>query len=108
MRYRLKAVTLGALAAAAVLHSPTADATPEQDNALWEAQEQAGIPTAYNDPQIAGNVCARVWLGEDPNTTVSWLYAANGGVLTYEQSQVFVGLAIAIYCPPADTRSTVA
>jgi hypothetical protein len=102
----LAAVALGA----AVVSGPVAvaNATPEQDQLLYDVMYQNGIvlyPQAYSQAQRA---CGVMWGGYGtPDEVVDAFLSMNPG-WTYDQARVFAAAAVAIYCPPAPTPTYVA
>jgi hypothetical protein len=106
VRVLLAAVALGA----AVVSGPTAvaNATPAQDQLLYDVMYQNGIvlyPQAYGQAQRA---CGVMWGGYGtPDAVVDAFLSMNPG-WTYDQARVLVAAAIAIYCPPADVAPAVA
>lgn len=102
---KLKLATAGFLAGVALMLAPQANATPEQDQLLYDGMAQAGVvlfPAAYSQARRA---CGVMWSDAGtPDQVVDVFYRANPG-WTYDQAQTFVALAIVIYCPPADMSS---
>ena len=79
--------------------SPQANATPDQDQQLYNYMLGQGIelwPVAYSQ---AYQVCSEVWSGRHPEY-VAAMWAARNPSWYFEQAEAFVAASIAIYCPP--------
>lgn len=101
----MKLKLASALAVAALMLAPQANATPEQDQLLFDAMSQAGVGLYPAAVPAAYEVCAQVWSGIDPDYVVSEVLGGNSG-WSLDQARAFVALAIVIYCPPADMQSS--
>lgn len=103
----MKPVLLAAsLAVAALLTAPNAAATPEQDQQFANILYSEGIVPGPNYVSVAQRVCSHVWQGYSADDAVDVIYRDND--LTYDGAQTYVAAAIFVYCPPVDTRSTLA
>lgn len=104
-------VLLAAMAfGAAVVSGPTAvaNATPEQDQLLYDVMYQQGIvlyPQAYSQARRA---CGVMWGGYGtPDEVVDVFLDANPS-WTYDQARAMVAAAITIYCSPSPSPTTLA
>lgn len=88
-----------ATAAAALVLSPQANATPDQDRKLHDIMAAVGIelyPAGYTQ---AYQVCSEVWSGRHPEYVASMMASGNPDWY-FEQAETYVAAAITIYCPP--------
>lgn len=85
--------------------TPTANATPAQDQQLYNAMASAGISITSRAIPAAYEVCSQVWAGIHPEYVAAEVASANPQWY-FEQAEQFVRAAILVYCPP--TRSQVA
>lgn len=91
-----------AATAAALLCAPTASATPQQDQLLYDAMGEAGIDLYPAAVPAAYAVCADAWSGTDLDYEAGVVLAGNSG-WTLDQARTFVVVAILIYCPPEES-----
>jgi hypothetical protein len=97
----LASVIIGACIGASIVRAGEANASPEQDQLLYDVMAEHGIvlyPPAYSQARRA---CGVMWGGYGtPDEVVDAFLTANPD-WTYDQARALVGAAIAIYCPPA-------
>lgn len=99
---KVRALLVAGLFGAAVVTGPVmkANASPQQDQMLYDVMYQQGIvlyPQAYAQ---ARKLCGVMWGGYGtPDEAVDVVSDANPQ-WDYSQAQLFVGAAITIYCPP--------
>jgi hypothetical protein len=97
MKRTLLAV-LSAAAALLLLPSALAQATPEQDDALFDVMRDVGIALYSRAPVQAMGACAELYSGTDPDVLVGWILDGNQD-WNVEQARAFVVAAVGIYCP---------
>ena len=90
---------MSALIPLALLAAPSSHATPEQDDALYDAMRRAGVALNYRAVPAAYAVCAEVWSGTDPDLVALDIWDSNPA-WGMDRSQMFVAVSIAVYCPP--------
>lgn len=93
------------LAALALALPSTANATPEQDELLFDVMVNNGVYLYPNAVRAANAVCAAAWSGADLDDVTAEIYHGNYD-WNWDQSELFVGAAILIYCPPAEYQSS--
>jgi hypothetical protein len=97
----LASVIIGACIGAAIVTSPRAEASPQQDQLLYDVMAEHGIvlyPQAYSQARRA---CGVMWGGYGTPDEVVDVFLDGNPTWTYDQARALVGAAIAIYCPPA-------
>lgn len=100
MKWKLAA----AASLTALLCAPTASATPQQDQLLYDAMSEAGIDLYPAAVPAAYAVCADAWSGTDLDYEAGVVLAGNSN-WTLDQARTFVVVAILIYCPPDDKKT---
>lgn len=102
----MKRTPLAPLLAAALLALPSApaNATPQQEDALFDTMNDVGISLYTRAVDHAAQVCAQVWSGDHPDVVVSRVLEGNSDWSLY-QARVFVAASIGIYCPPTAVPS---
>ena len=102
-RHRTRALLACVAFGAAVMFGPVADAhaSPQQDEAFYDAMQESGIilsPAAYS---MARRACGLMWSGQSTPEDIA--QGVQEGNPTWEpwQAAKFVAMSIVIYCPPA-------
>ena len=88
-----------AAAALALLTAPSSHATPDQDDALYDAMRHVGVALNYRAVPAAYSVCAEAWSGTDPDY-IAWEILDTNPTWGLDRAQTFVAVSIMIYCPP--------
>jgi hypothetical protein len=100
---RVRALLAAVAVGAAVVTGPVtkANATPQQDQLLYDVMYQQGIvlyPQAYSQARRA---CGVMWGGYGTPDEVVDAFMFGNPSWTYDQARTLVAAAVAIYCPPA-------
>lgn len=85
--------------ALALATAPCSYATPDQDAALYEIMQDAGVDLNPKAVPAAHAVCAEVYTGTDPVDLARAIWSSNDG-WSARQAATFVAASIMVYCPP--------
>lgn len=96
---RVLACALATLFLSSLAISPTADATPTQDAALFEAMRQFGIELNARAVPAAYQVCAEATSGTTAKAVEQAIGEGNPS-WTLKQIDAFILASLEVYCPP--------